>query len=42
MNGDALPRTAWRAVRRRDIAIVAAFALAWLAATFATAIRCFA
>ena len=41
MIGDALPRTAWRAVRRRDIAIVAAFALPWLAAIVATAIRCF-
>ena len=41
MIGDALPRTAWRAARRRDIAIVAAFALPWLAAIVATAIRCF-
>ena len=41
MNGDALPRTAWREVRHRDIAIVAAFALPWLAAIVAVAARCF-
>lgn len=41
MNGDALPRPAWRAARRRDAAIVAAFALPWLAAIVAVAARCF-
>ncbi|WP_411833471.1 hypothetical protein [Pseudoxanthomonas mexicana] len=29
MNADALPRAAWTAARRRDAAIVAAFALPW-------------
>ena len=41
MNGDALPRSAWRASRRRDAAIVAAFLLPWLAAIVAIAARCF-
>ncbi len=39
MNADALPRTAWRAARRRDAAIVAAFGLPWLAACVAMALR---
>lgn len=39
MNADALPRPAWRAARRRDAAIVAAFGLPWLAAWVAMALR---
>lgn len=39
MSADALPHAAWRAARLRALAILAAFALPWLAALAAIALR---
>ena len=39
MSGNALPQAAWRAARLRAIALLAAFALPWLAALAALALR---